>query len=923
MLLFLLFLFNKKAISQTPDPVQKHMADSLLFLLNTAPPDTNRVNILNNLTTYLARIRQYDEVLKYASESRDLSKKLNFQKGLKGAYQKLAMAHGVKNNYDEALRYNFLVLKISEEEGNKWVSGTYNEIASIYYNQGKYKESLEYLLKGKANLEEYTKATGVSKKDGQAFLSKNIGLIYEKFGEPEKALEQYHSGLKHWLNGKEVFDSIYICDSYGLIGNVLKNQGKYNEAVKYFTDALIIAEKINKTVSLMTSNRNLGLLNATQGNYPEAMNYFMKALKVAETRNFPDWMAELNNDIGSLYRSQKNYPEALDYFTVAKDFSQKISSKKMLSTVYTSIGVLYGDQNLLEESIEYNIKAMKISEEFNNKDGLYTANHNIGLLYYKQAEILESAGKMDLMTEKLATALQYQKAALEITRITNIRLQQAHTQIAIGSILCKQATIEKSSGAKEKYATGIKSLNNGFGTAIEFNDKELIKDAYSALSKAYHDGKDFKNALYYSNLYIQANDSLINDQTSRKIEQIRIQYATEKAVNEEKLRQESDKAQMQWVFSRKEDSIRFQQKLMSMQMMQQASLSRQQEQELQLKQASLDLANKENEYNRLSFLKSQAELEAEQSKRKDKEQQLTISEQEKVLQNNQLTLQQTQLNLKESQIQAQKKQLLFYLSGIILSIFLFVFIYRNIKNRQRADRQISAERLKSEKASAAHKMAELELQSLRAQLNPHFMFNSLNAIQELILKEDNDNSHLYLSRFSELLRMLLDNANQPFVPLRKEINLLELYLSLENLRIPDLKYSIEIDPLIDSNKITIPNMMLQPYIENAIWHGLSHKKGERNLKVRITRNQDNIVCEVEDNGVGRKLSAELKSLYRKEHRSRGMELLSKRFSLLSKEYGSDIHTGIEDLHDNGTATGTRVTITVPSSLTEQFKPVYS
>jgi len=191
----------------------------------------------------------------------------------------------------------------------------------------------------------------------------------------------------------------------------------------------------------------------------------------------------------------------------------------------------------------------------------------------------------------------------------------------------------------------------------------------------------------------------------------------------------------------------------------------------------------------------------------------------------------------------------------------------------------------------------------------------------LILKEDNDNSHLYLSRFSELLRMLLDNANQPFVSLRKEINLLELYLSLENLRIPDLKYTIEIDPVIDSNRVAIPNMMLQPYIENAIWHGLSHKKGERNLNIRISRKGDNVVCEVEDNGVGRKMSAELKSLYRKEHRSRGMELLSKRFSLLSKEYGSEIQTTIEDLHDNGTALGTRVAITVPYSLIEKSNRV--
>jgi sensor histidine kinase YesM len=264
--------------------------------------------------------------------------------------------------------------------------------------------------------------------------------------------------------------------------------------------------------------------------------------------------------------------------------------------------------------------------------------------------------------------------------------------------------------------------------------------------------------------------------------------------------------------------------------------------------------------------------------------------------------------------QERQKMLIIMIGSFIFLSLIFTFLL--FRQRDHKRREI-------EQANNNRKMAELELQSLRAQLNPHFMFNSLNAIQELILKEDTDNSHLYLSRFSELLRMLLDNANQPFVTLRKEINLLELYLSLENLRIPDLKYSIEIDPLIDSNKITIPNMILQPYIENAIWHGLSHKKGERNLTIRITNEANGIACEVKDNGVGRKMAGELKSLYRKEHRSKGMELLSKRFILLSKEYGSEIQTTVEDLHDNGTATGTRVAIMVPSSLTGQTQLAYS
>jgi LytS/YehU family sensor histidine kinase len=199
------------------------------------------------------------------------------------------------------------------------------------------------------------------------------------------------------------------------------------------------------------------------------------------------------------------------------------------------------------------------------------------------------------------------------------------------------------------------------------------------------------------------------------------------------------------------------------------------------------------------------------------------------------------------------------------------------------------------------------------------MFNSLNAIQDLIVNEDNERSHLYLSRFSKLLRMLLDNANQPFVSIRQELNFLELYLSLENLRIPDLKFSIEKDPNINTDERMMPNMMLQPYIENAIWHGLSNKKGNRNLHIRIHENGSATEFEIEDNGIGRKKAAELKKLYRQGHHSKGMELLSKRFSLLSKEYGAIIQTTVTDLQNNGEATGTLVKIDIPFTLSEKAK----
>jgi LytS/YehU family sensor histidine kinase len=221
-----------------------------------------------------------------------------------------------------------------------------------------------------------------------------------------------------------------------------------------------------------------------------------------------------------------------------------------------------------------------------------------------------------------------------------------------------------------------------------------------------------------------------------------------------------------------------------------------------------------------------------------------------------------------------------------------------------------------EKAITAHEMAEMELQSLRAQLNPHFMFNSLNAIQDLILHEENEKSQLYLKRFSSLLRILLDNASQPFVSLRQELELQKLYLSLEQLRIPNLQYNIEIDPALNLDERMTPNMILQPYLENAVWHGLSNKKGDRKLTLRIMNRNGGTLLQIEDNGIGRKQAAEIKSRYKLGHKSKGMQLLSKRFELLSQEYGAQIKSTITDLEQDGIASGTLVTIELPVSLSE-------
>ena len=834
--------------------------DTLKACISREQNYEKKLDMMIRLAINYKSVGNFKEGLVKANEAVEFAEKLN-SKQLASAVNMVAVFNKDLGNYDEAIRIYKKNLKIVEQNDNKsGIASTYNNMANIYSDQGKLSEALEAY---KAALGMYRQ---IKSRSGEGISLANIAIIYMDLGKYEEAL----------INSFAAFD---------------------------------LFSETNYKSGMAGTHNNIGDIYRKQGNYSESSKYLFSSLKYYDEAKDDAGRILANISIGNLYGDQSKYEEALNYYTIALQIAEKIGQKKGVADALSNIGFIYLNTGKYENALKSHEDAMKIQVELKYQQGIATSLNNIGTIYNKQ--------------ENYEEALKHLVASARISEDIRDKSAIADTYNAIATVYYKKGSLSKSSTSKPNYQLALDYYKRAQDLAKSIGSKKIVQASYEGQAYVYEKISDYRKAYQFRSLYAEIKDSLINDETSNKLESMRIQYEIQKAQTDEQAKQEKLKVAMQIEFNRREDSIRYQQKIIAMQLSQQTFISKQQEQDLRLKQASLDLLDKQNELNRLNYLKSQAELETEQTKREEKEQELTIANQEKSLQHTQLNLQKTQLDLKENQIKAEKRQRLFYIGGIALLILLFVFIYRNIRNRQRTERLIATERLKTEKASAAHTMAELELQSLRAQLNPHFMFNSLNAIQELILKEDNDNSHLYLSRFSELLRMLLDNANQPFVTLRKELNLLELYLSLEQLRIPDLKYSIEIDTDVDLNKMTIPNMMLQPYIENAIWHGLSHKKGDKNLFIKINKKGNGVICKVEDNGVGRKMSSELKSLYRKEHRSKGMELLSKRFNLLSKEYGSDIQTDIEDLHDNGTATGTKVSIILPHSLTAQSQPVYS
>lgn len=206
------------------------------------------------------------------------------------------------------------------------------------------------------------------------------------------------------------------------------------------------------------------------------------------------------------------------------------------------------------------------------------------------------------------------------------------------------------------------------------------------------------------------------------------------------------------------------------------------------------------------------------------------------------------------------------------------------------------------------KIATAELKALKAQLNPHFIFNCLNAIRNLVQKEDNELATEYLSDFSSFIRRALHYTETKFITLEEELELCQLYLRMEQLRFEQgFSYEISIAENVQVDFIKVPPMLLQPLLENAIWHGLLHKKGERKILIRVEAQEEQVICTIEDNGIGRKYAREING-HKKEQNSMGMKLFTDRLKLNNRLLECKLDYQIIDKYENSVATGTKINL---------------
>jgi hypothetical protein len=284
-----------------------------------------------------------------------------------------------------------------------------------------------------------------------------------------------------------------------------------------------------------------------------------------------------------------------------------------------------------------------------------------------------------------------------------------------------------------------------------------------------------------------------------------------------------------------------------------------------------------------------AEIE-EQYKNAEKEAQLTLVTNEKL----------------EAENNAQQFKVYLLVISLAFLVIIFGVVIVWLRKNQR-------ERIQQSELNS--RISEIRMIALRAQMNPHFIFNAINTAQNFIMDAEKETAYEYLSNFARLLRFVLENSDKPFIALEDELEQLRLYIELEEIRFKNkFRYTIEIDPALKSGVFEIPGMILQPLIENAIGHGLINRNDDYGkLQVTMKLEGENIICEIMDNGVGREKAQEIKVLKKISYKSAALPNIHERLKMLQSQTNSIIDLEIVDLFENNEPSGTLVRVVLPYS----------
>ena len=559
-----------------------------------------------------------------------------------------------------------------------------------------------------------------------------------------------------------------------------------------------------------------------------------------------------------------------------------------------SLGIIFRNISHYDQALEAHQKAYTLSEIAQDIESEVISLNMIGVVYRR----------MDV----IKPALDYHKKALDIANKVADKSSTLKASIAVslnsmGNIYLTLKQYDLAIKEFEKSMVIEKELNNRLGLAINYQNLGFADEAKGELDLAL---KNYNRSLDYNNQIDSEVGRVICYNSIGQVYIKQKKYVDAKVIIEEGLKK-AIKINDQYYISSCYINLGW----AELELNQFESAEKNLKKGLNLAknyglktaivEASLKLSELYNKTGNYKSAMSQYKnaIELEKTIFNERNMQYVsdiIIQYENEAKNNEIKALASENELVKSKLERNQKIFWFTLVGLLVAAGLVVAFNRN-------------QQLKQEK-----QILTLEQDMLRSQMNPHFIFNSLNSIKLYIINNEKENAVYYLNKFSKLIRKILIASTEKEMSLDEELDTMKLYMNIENIRFSnEIDFQIEVDKSINTSNIRVPSLILQPFLENALWHGLSSKTDDKQILLKVTKpNDDYISISITDNGVGRKESSRINSNKILKRKSVGIAITKARLSNFSKRYTGDYKIDIEDLYDsNGKADGTKVIVDIP------------
>ena len=629
-------------------------------------------------------------------------------------------------------------------------------------------------------------------------------------------------------------------------------------------------QKADSLVVVLQKTRNeidkAQLLNNIADQYkadnPKLMlRYANEALQVATKINYTLAKGNAYINLGNATILLGNYPQALQYFSMAQAVFENAQEngtiengkeiKNGLARAYGSTGVVFSEQSNYAKALQFYLKAVKIYEDSNNIEKCARVYNNIGVVYRSQGEDFKALNYF-IKCLKIQEKIGDNTAGITNTNVGNIYLKQKNYPKAF-----EYYTKAKTLFGKYSNERGLGELYNNIGLYYKAlkNDKEALINYNKAVATftAIDEKFGLSDTYYFiGELYYDQenwNEALTYTNKSLALAKA-LNVLDQVQISEKRLSDIYDKLHLP-----NEALAHF--RLYSI--------------------AKDSISNTENIRN---------SVRAEMNYEFDKKQALQKKEQEK-------------REVIYTEDAKRHQQQIFFLILFILLVFGIIFL---IYNRLQLKKTLTLQK----------ELAEYEQKALHLQMNPHFVFNCLGSISSFIVQNGTDSAIKYLSKFSKLMRLTLEYSKESLIPIDKEVESLQNYLELEQLRFNQkFDFTITKSATIEDD-MALPPLLLQPFVENAIIHGLIPKNEKGKITIDFSIEKESLICTIEDNGIGFDKSKEIKEALVSVHKSMALDITKKRLEMIEASTSRKANVEIEEIKNAaGAILGTKVVLNLP------------